>query len=94
MEKLLRSTNVKKIYVLVRGKDGKNSCQRVKEIVTSQPFLFCKKTQQNIHKVIGLSGNVTEENLGLNCTDRYTVVSDVSIVIHAAAAVRFNTSFK
>jgi len=85
---------VKRIYVLVRSKNGTNGDQRVKDVLRSPPFTFSSKTQENVDKVVSLAGDITEPNLGLNENDLNVLIKEVSIVIHAAATVRFILNFK
>lgn len=48
----------------------------------------------NFKKLIPISGDASKENLGLSAIDRQTLAERVTIVIHAAANVKFNNSLK
>lgn len=48
----------------------------------------------NFKKLIPISGDVTEKGLGLSVADRQILAERVTIVIHAAATVTFNSSLK
>ena len=48
----------------------------------------------NFEKLIVISGDASEKNMGLSATDRQMLVERVTIIIHAAASVRFNDSLK
>jgi fatty acyl-CoA reductase len=63
-----------------------NILQVFDRIRTESPALFSK--------IVSMHGDVSEADLGLNEEDRRRVVTDVNIVFHAAATVRFNESLK
>lgn len=48
----------------------------------------------NLKKIIPLSGDASKENLGLSAADRQMLAERVTIIIHAAANIRFNDSIK
>jgi len=48
----------------------------------------------NVEKLIPISGDVSEKGLGLSAVDRQMLVERVTIIIHAAASVKFNDSLK
>jgi len=48
----------------------------------------------NFEKLIPISGDVSEKGLGLSAADRQMLVERATIIIHAAASVRFNDSLK
>jgi len=48
----------------------------------------------NFEKLIPISGDVSEKGLSLSAADRQMLVERVTIIIHAAASVRFNDSLK
>ncbi|XP_017102742.3 fatty acyl-CoA reductase wat-like [Drosophila bipectinata] len=93
IEKLLRSTDVKRIYVLIRPKRGREVQDRVslwqKDLVF-QPLLDAKPTA--FDKVRAIAGDCIEPDLGISEEDRKLLTSEVQIVIHGAATVRFNQS--
>jgi fatty acyl-CoA reductase len=45
-------------------------------------------------KIVSVHGDVSETDLGLNEEDKRRVATEVNIVFHAAATVRFNESLK
>ena len=45
-------------------------------------------------KIIPISGNVKEKELDLSVADRQMLIERVTIIIHAAADVKFNNSLK
>jgi len=48
----------------------------------------------NFEKLIPISGDISEKELGLSAADKQMLVERVTIIIHAAACVRFNDSLK
>jgi fatty acyl-CoA reductase len=47
-----------------------------------------------LKKIVSVQGDVSETDLGLSDQDRQRVVTEVNVVFHAAATVRFNESLK
>ncbi|KAL3270479.1 hypothetical protein HHI36_021022 [Cryptolaemus montrouzieri] len=96
LEKLLRSCpNISTIYMLVRNKKGKNLTARIDElfddIIFEQLRKVCPKFR---HKVVGIEGDCSYENLGMSEQDRRTLIDNVDIIFHAAATVRFDEKMK
>ncbi|XP_017102762.2 fatty acyl-CoA reductase wat-like [Drosophila bipectinata] len=91
IEKLLRTTEVKKIYSLTREKRGKDIKERV-EIWQSDPFFktLLDTKPSAFDRVLAVAGNCLAPDLGLSEGDRRILTSEVQIVIHGAATVRFN----
>lgn len=48
----------------------------------------------SFEKLIPISGNTSEEGLGLGNVERRVLIERVSIVFHSAASVRFDDSLK
>lgn len=46
------------------------------------------------HKIVAMTGDCALPGLGLTLTDRQTLITNVSIVFHAAATVRFDEKLK
>lgn len=90
-EKLLRSTGVSTIYMLVREKKGKGVHARIDELLDEIIFDKVKLSNQKYkHKVIGISGDCSLAGLGISLNDRNMLERNVDIVFHAAATVRFD----
>ncbi|KAM7298889.1 putative acyl-CoA reductase [Ixodes scapularis] len=49
---------------------------------------------ESLNKVVAVEGNLTEENLGLKSSDYKRLTSEVSIVFHSAATIRFNDTLR
>jgi len=91
IEKILRATDVKRIYVLVRWKKGKDIHERIAEIFTDSLFEELLRQKSNAAQYItAISGDCALPNLGLSELDRDLLLENVDVVIHSAATVRFN----
>ncbi|CAG9857547.1 unnamed protein product [Phyllotreta striolata] len=95
IEKLLRSTQVDAIYVLIREKKGKNAHARIDELFDNVVFDRLKKeTPKFRHRVEPVAGDCSLSGLGLSIDDRQTLASKIDVVFHAAATVRFDEHIK
>ncbi|XP_056639603.1 facilitated trehalose transporter Tret1-like isoform X2 [Diorhabda sublineata] len=95
IEKLLRSTEVNTIYLLVREKKGKSIHTRIDELFEDVIFDEVKKKCPKFkHKIEAISGECQLSGLGLNITDMQTLISKVNIIFHVAATVRFDENIK
>ncbi|KAJ2943420.1 hypothetical protein O0L34_g12229 [Tuta absoluta] len=91
VEKLLRSTDIKKVYILVRPKKGKTAKQRSEEILANPLFDRLRKSKPGFsEKVHIVEGDITALDLGLSQQDRDTLSKEVSFIVHMAATVRFD----
>ncbi|XP_046682906.1 putative fatty acyl-CoA reductase CG5065 [Homalodisca vitripennis] len=93
IEKILRKTpDVKKIYILLRAKKGKEPRQRIDDIFSSPLFDMLKSMRgtEIISRVEPINGDVTLPNLGISPEDRETLCKEVEIVYHGAATIRFD----
>ncbi|KAI5630981.1 male sterility protein domain-containing protein [Phthorimaea operculella] len=91
VEKLLRSTDIEKVYLLMRPKKGKTIKERLDEMLANP--LFDKLRKRNpifIEKLSIIEGDITEINLGLSQQDRNTLSKEVCFIVHMAATVRFD----
>lgn len=46
------------------------------------------------HKIVTIAGDCSIAGLGLSLTDRQTLISNISIIIHAAATIKFDENLK
>ncbi|CAH0385057.1 unnamed protein product [Bemisia tabaci] len=93
VEKLLRSCpKLDKIYLLVRPKKGVHPKVRLTELLKNSVFdrVRAECPASIFEKVICIEGNVTEAGLGLAIEDKATLISNVNVVFHSAATVKFN----
>ncbi|KYN06164.1 Fatty acyl-CoA reductase 1 [Cyphomyrmex costatus] len=96
IEKILRSCpDVREIFLLMRPKTGSNVNKRLEKILNLPLFEKLREEQPSqFEKLIPISGNVSEKGLGLSVEDKQMLIERVTIIIHAAASVRFNNSLK
>lgn len=94
LEKILRSVDVNRVYVLLRGKRELSPSERLKKLLNSQPFTFHDKTILNSYKVIAVEGDLTSPNLGIDLDTFEKLKNEVNIVIHCAADVRFDSDLE
>lgn len=92
IEKLLRSCNgISKIYILLRAKKGLASEQRFNEYLKNKIFdRIREKTPELLLKLVCISGDINEPNIGLNEGELKILEDKTDIVFHVAATVRFN----
>ncbi|XP_078139076.1 fatty acyl-CoA reductase 1 isoform X3 [Centroberyx gerrardi] len=96
MEKLLRSCpGVKAVYVMVRPKAGHSPQARVADMINSKLFEKLQDDQPGFaEKIIAVSSDLTQPELGLSKEDQNILAEHVNIVFHCAATVRFNEPLK
>ena len=96
VEKLLRSCyDLKHIYMLVRAKKGKLAHDRLDEITNCQLFENVSKMYPDYkNKLVIIQGDLSEENMGISDHDMKLIISNVNIVFHSAATVRFDEPLK
>ncbi|XP_044014386.1 fatty acyl-CoA reductase wat-like [Aphidius gifuensis] len=95
VEKLLRSCDVSKIYLLIRSKKGININDRLDNLFNDPLFESVKKNSPEFrNKIVPVAGDVGEIDLGLSHEDRELLIQEVSIVFHSAATVRFDEKLK
>jgi len=91
IEKLLRCTEVKKIYMLIREKKGVNPQKRLDQLFNSKLFDLLKKQKNDVHKkVFAIHGDIEKPMLGIAENDQHLLLEQVEIVFHCAATVRFD----
>ncbi|KAG5684738.1 hypothetical protein PVAND_013952 [Polypedilum vanderplanki] len=95
IEKLLRScSDLKCIYILLRPKKGKSVDERLKQLIELPLFEPIKNFKpQLFDKLIPITGDVTEINLGLSDSDMVRM-KNVSVIFHSAASVRFDDTLR
>lgn len=96
IDKLLRSCpDVEYIYLLVRPKKGVDIHTRLEEIFDDQVFAQLRETVPKFrYKIVPIAGDCSLAGLGMKITDRQTIISNVDIVFHAAATVRFDEKLR
>ncbi|KAJ2951399.1 hypothetical protein O0L34_g13544 [Tuta absoluta] len=91
VEKLLRSTDIKMVYLLVRPKKGKTVQQRREDIFANQLFDKLRRSKPGFRdKVNIVEGDITALDLGMSQQDRKMLSKEVSFIFHMAATTRFD----
>ncbi|XP_072948634.1 putative fatty acyl-CoA reductase CG5065 [Epargyreus clarus] len=93
IEKLLYScTNLKRIYLLLRGKKGLTPEQRLEALYSSPCFDRLRKERPGAYesKVSLIAGDIVEEGLGISEDDKAKIINETNIIFHVAASVRFD----
>ncbi|KAL3621596.1 hypothetical protein CASFOL_036508 [Castilleja foliolosa] len=100
LEKILRSTPVGKVYLLIKAKDNEDACDRLSnEIINSDLFECLRKKHGESYeafmkeKLIPIVGNICETNLGMDSDSAHTVQRDVDIIIQSAASTTLNERY-
>ena len=89
VEKLLSSTNVSKVYILIRPKRGSGIEERFKVYKQDEIFKF-RTPGHMLDRLAAVPGDITSAHLGIDPVTEVTLASSVDIVLHSAATVRFN----
>ncbi|XP_011085075.1 fatty acyl-CoA reductase 2 [Sesamum indicum] len=102
IEKLLRSTSVGKIYLLIKAEDKEAAVDRLKkEIVDSELFKCVREKHGNIYnyqelvkeKLIPVVGNICDPNLGMDLNSSRAIMKDVDVIIESAASTTLNDRY-
>lgn len=98
LEKLLRSTDFKRVYVMIRNRQGSTLKQRLeKEIFSS--FLFMELFRKHPEKIkvareriVPIAGNLSLDELGLKSDLKATLIEELNVIIGCAATINFSES--
>lgn len=97
VEKLLRMCpDVGTVYVLMRPKKGKEVSTRLEELTKNPVYEKLRELRgaDIFQKLVAVSGDVGEENLGMSPADRRLLTENVDIVFHSAATLDFEAALK
>ncbi|XP_036673844.3 fatty acyl-CoA reductase wat [Drosophila suzukii] len=90
-EKLLRTTEVTRIYSLIRPKRGVPIKDRITTWEKDPVFEVLLRTKPDaLQRVCPIAGDCLEPDLGISEHDRRILTAEVHVVIHGAATVRFD----
>ncbi|ALC46116.1 CG10340 [Drosophila busckii] len=90
IETILRTTAVKRIYILVRTKRGMDIQGRITDLTSDVIFSLLLKTKPNaLERITAIAGDCELADLGISAGDRKLLTQEVNIVIHSAATVNF-----
>ncbi|RZC36696.1 fatty acyl-CoA reductase -like, partial [Asbolus verrucosus] len=96
LEKLLRDCyDLKRIFVLIRPKKGKDVETRFQEVFDGPSMEPLKRKYPNFtNKVTLINGDCSLPDLGLSDEDKETLVAEVNCILHCAATVRFDEKLR
>ncbi|KAM8703079.1 hypothetical protein ACLKA7_005417 [Drosophila subpalustris] len=84
-------TTIKRIYVLIRPKNGVSISERIVAWDTDPVFsVLLKLNPKFSDRVTAIAGDCGLPDLGISVEDRKLLVTEVQIVLHCAATVRFD----
>ncbi|XP_037297378.1 fatty acyl-CoA reductase 1-like [Manduca sexta] len=90
IEKLIRSCDVKKIYVISRPKKGTSSKERITGLRKDSVFDTLRAINPDFgNKIETIEGDVAELRLGLSVQSWVTIAEEVDVIFHMAATTRF-----
>ncbi|KAL1562129.1 alcohol-forming fatty acyl-CoA reductase [Salvia divinorum] len=96
VEKILRSTLVGKVYLLIKARDKEDAFNRLNcEIISSELFMCLKEKYGKSFeafvkaKVIAVVGDICQPNLGMDFESIESIRKDVNVIIHSAACTTF-----
>ncbi|TPX34295.1 hypothetical protein SmJEL517_g02932 [Synchytrium microbalum] len=88
LAKILRSTDVATVYVLVRTKKNTEPKERIDKLLSSHVFLDIDAETRT--KVECVAGDIMESDLGLSPQGRALLCKEVHVIINCAAIVAWN----
>ncbi|KAL7043749.1 hypothetical protein ACKWTF_001650 [Chironomus riparius] len=96
IDKLLRTCpGIENIYLLIRKKKGKDIHTRIEELFDDPLFDKLREAVPKFrHKIVTISGDCSIAGLGLSLTDRQTLISNINVIFHAAATIKFDENLK
>ncbi|XP_053949561.1 fatty acyl-CoA reductase 1 [Anastrepha ludens] len=90
IEKLLRSCDVRKVYVLLRTKKNASVEQRLEKLKQAKLFKVLRASKPHMfERLVPIPGDAVLPNLGIS-PEHIALMANVSIVFHCAATVRFD----
>ncbi|KAK9512592.1 hypothetical protein O3M35_000983 [Rhynocoris fuscipes] len=95
IEQLLRKTEPRRLYLLIREKKGESSYVRKEKIFQNVVFDHLKATKPNyLEKVSTIPGDLTKKNLGISEEDIERICDETEVVIHGGATVSMSELLK
>ncbi|XP_022837119.1 fatty acyl-CoA reductase wat-like [Spodoptera litura] len=95
IEKLIRSTKLSKVYVVLRPKKSNSVEERLRELLKEPVFDKLRKQQPEFaEKIIPVAGDVSELNLGISYQEWNIMADEVNVIFHLAATTRFDASIR
>lgn len=101
LEKLLRTyQGIEKIYILMRVKRNMKPYDRLHKQLLQAPIFdrikSMKNCEQLLSKIIVVSGDIAEPNLGISESNMQMLLNDptLAVVFHSAATIKFDEPLK
>ena len=92
--RLLKTTNVARIYIICRQKKGLQVEARLEKYLASEIFDHLPDKHHLLRKITVIEGDVTLDCVGVSATDLPTIARDVRAVFHTAASINLQQSLK
>uniref|UniRef100_A0A182MN06 Fatty acyl-CoA reductase n=1 Tax=Anopheles culicifacies TaxID=139723 RepID=A0A182MN06_9DIPT len=97
VEKLLRSFEVKKIFLLIREKRGVSPTQRLQQMISDPIFDTIRGSLKHhetvLQKLVAIETDFTSQEL-VKEPYKSDILNETQIVFHSMASVRFNLGFQ
>lgn len=93
LEKILRSTHVDKVYILIRPKKGLSSQERLEKFL-EQPLFQFKLHEDDLKRVALLEGDIQNPQLVTDLNVLEKVRKEITIVIHSAANIKLTDTYE
>ncbi|XP_075480232.1 fatty acyl-CoA reductase 2, chloroplastic-like [Primulina tabacum] len=100
VEKILRSTPVGKIYILIKANSKEEVSDRLtNEIINSELFKCLREKHGKSYasfvreKLIPIAGNIREPNLGMDNDSVNVIMKEVDLIIESAACTNMNDRY-
>eukprot|EP00878_Enallax_costatus_P037999 GHUV01043120.1.p1 GENE.GHUV01043120.1~~GHUV01043120.1.p1 ORF type:complete len:414 (+),score=148.58 GHUV01043120.1:274-1515(+) len=94
LEKLLRTTEVDLVYVLLRPKGSCSAEQRLAQLLQNNIFHILRDQQRLLRKVKAVTGDITQPGLGLDASSRRILQQQTDVILHCAADIRLEADIK
>ncbi|XP_073965108.1 fatty acyl-CoA reductase wat-like [Choristoneura fumiferana] len=91
VEKLLRTCDVERVYLLMRGKKGHSAQERLARIFQDPVYDTLHKCNPDFPKrVVAVEGDITKIRLGISDPDWKMLADQVTVIFHVAATTTFD----
>lgn len=91
LEKLLRCTEINKIFVFFRQKKGQSIEDRIKNYLKDDAFDNLRSQSENFtEKIVFIPADIQSEGLALSPEHREFLIRETQVVFHVAATVKFD----
>ncbi|KAF5291778.1 hypothetical protein FQA39_LY14266 [Lamprigera yunnana] len=95
VEKILRTCDIKKMYITMRPKKNKGIVERMEIYFNSVLFDRLKTERGNVlDKVKVINADLILPDLGIDESDRKVLINEVNVVLHNAATVNFDETLR